>query len=241
VRVVPFTYRLAGMNSPSSLIWNVEFDRKVGEHLLFKVNHLRRRGDHEYLVRPTEAGGAGVLEVNSVGRSRYWELELTTRIVAAGQEMYVTYVRSEAKADLNHFDRFFGNFRNPIVRANEFSLVDTDTPNRLLFRGSFTMKGWMVSPLVEVRNGFPYSVVNEDREFVGARNRGGRFPIFKTLDLDVQRRIKVFGLTPRVGLRVFHLFGQFLPRDVQSNIDAARFGQFSNPIERQFGLTLQFD
>lgn len=239
-RVVPFTHRLAGMNSPSSLIWNVEFDRKVGEHVLFKVNHLRRSGDHEYVVQPLESAAGGVLEVNSTGRSRYWELEATMRVAAAGQEMYVTYVRSDARADLNNFDRFFGNFRHPIVRSNEYSLADTDTPHRLLFRGSFTMRGWMVSPLLEVRTGFPYSIVDEGREFVGERN-SGRFPLFKTLDLDVQRRVKVFGFNPRVGLRVFHLLGQFLPRDVQANVDAARFGQFSNTIERQFGLTLQFD
>jgi hypothetical protein len=241
LRVVPFAHRLKGMNSPASLIWNLEYDRKVGDHLLFKVNHLRRNGRHEYLVEPVESGGAGMLEVDSVGRTRYWELELTSRVVAAGQQLYVTYVRSDATSDLNRFDRFFGNFRNPVVRPNEFSRADTDTPNRLLVRGSLTLRGWMVSPLLEFRDGFPYSVVDEDRDFVGARNRGGRFPLFKTLDLDVQRRIAVFGLKPRVGLRVFHLLGDFLPRDVQANIAAARFGQFSNTIERQFGLTLQFD
>ena len=36
--------------------------------------------------------------------------------------------------DLNDFDQFYGNFRNPIIRPNENGLSPTDVPNRLIVR-----------------------------------------------------------------------------------------------------------
>lgn len=238
-RVVPFEYRLAADATPSAFVANIEYDRQIGRHVLFKINHLRRNGYHEYLADSNDADAT--LTLDSRGRSRYWELELTSRVRAGRQEMFATYVRSKAESDLNRFDQLFGNFRQPVIRSNEFSLTDTDTPHRFLLRGTLALAGWLVSPVFELRQGFPYSLVDEDRHFVGRRNHGGRFPVFYTLDLDVQRRITMFGISPRVGLRVFHILGDFMPRDVQNNVHAAAFGRFSNPIQRSFGLTLQFD
>lgn len=237
---VSFSHALTATRTPRSLTWNVEYDHRLNDHVIFRINHLRRSGDREYLLDPIQTADNAILRVDSRGRSRYWELELTSRVVKGPHEMHLTYVRSRATADLNSFDEFFGNFRNPIVRPNDFSLTATDTPHRFLFRGSFLVKEWRVSPVVEWRQGFPYSVVDEDQRYLGVRNRGGRFPKFFTLDLDVQRRVRIFGLNPRVGLRVFHLFNNSLPRDVQRNIDSLSFRQFSNPIERTFGLTVQF-
>lgn len=238
-RVVPFEYRLAADATPSAFVANVEYNRQIGRHVLLKINHLRRNGHHEYLADSNDAGAT--LTLDSRGRSRYWELEVTSRIVAGRQELFATYVRSKSESDSNRFDQLFGNFRQPVIRANEFSLTDTDTPHRFLLRGTLAVAGWSVSPVFEMRQGLPYSLVDEERYFVGGRNRGGRFPIFHTLDLDVQRRIEMFGVSPSIGLRVFHVLGDFMPRDIQNNVHAAAFGRFSNPIQRSFGLTLQFD
>lgn len=237
---ISFTHELAATRTPRSLTWNVEYDHRLNDSVIFRLNHLRRHGTHEHRLEPVEEAGRHVLRLDSRGRSRYWEVELTSRIVRGPHEMNLTYVRSSAKADLNRFDEYFGNFRNPIVRPNDFSLTSTDTPHRFLFRGSFLIEQWRVSPVVEWRQGFPYSIVDQDQNYVGLQNRGGRFPQFYTLDLDVQRRIEIFGFNPRVGLRVFHLFNSSLPRDVQQNIDSRSFRHFSNPIERTFGLTVQF-
>lgn len=238
-RVARFEYRLAADATPSAFVTNIEYNRQIGRHVLFKINHLRRNGSQEYRVDSDDADAALILA--SRGRSRYWELELTSRILAGRQELFATYVRSRSESDSNRFDQIFGNFRQPVIRSNEYSLTGTDTPHRFLLRGTLALAGWSVSPIFELRQGFPYSLVDEDRHFVGGRNLGGRFPLFHTLDLDVQRRIAIFGVSPRVGLRVFHVLGDFIPRDVQNNVHAAAFGRFSNPIQRSFGLTLQFE
>ena len=55
-----------------------------------------------------------------------------------------------------------------------------DAPNRFVFWGNFSVKyGITVAPVLDIRNGFPLSVIDEDRNFVGQRNRAGRFPNFR--------------------------------------------------------------
>ena len=93
----------------------------------------------------------------SVGASKYWELETTGRYLASEhRDLTVSYVRSHSTRDLNDYDQFFGNFRNPIIRPNENSLSPTDVPNRLIVRGTIGLPGkWVFSPLYEWRTGFP--------------------------------------------------------------------------------------
>ena len=238
---IGYIHRLTAEKTPSSLIWNVEYFHRFSDTFFGNVNFLRRTGDNELILNPTESGNGGVLRLDDAGRSRYWELELTSRLLAGNHEMNFSYVRSRSQGDLNVFDEFFGNFRNPIIRQNQFSVAESDTRNRFLFRGSFAVQAWIVSPVLEGRQGFPYSLVDEDLDFVGTRNRGGRFPQVWVLDLDVQRPLRIAGYDTWVGVRVYHLFENEFPRDVQANVDAPTFGSFTNQVERSVGLTFRIE
>jgi hypothetical protein len=33
-----------------------------------------------------------------------------------------------------------------------------------------------LAPVLDIRTGFPYSIIDEDRNFVGPRNQAGRYP-----------------------------------------------------------------
>ncbi len=241
-----FALRAApSLQTPYSFTWNIEYDQHLGSRLLFKSSYLRRNGFHEFLIDPVQEP-TSLLRLDTRGRSRYWELEFTARYSLNEQDhLTFTYLRSRAEQDLNDFDHFWGSFRDPVIRPNEFSLSNTDSPNRFLLRGTIILPGlpgrWRFSPVLEVRDGFPYSLVNQDREFVGKRNRGGRFPHLTTLDIDIQRPFKIWKWNTRLGFRVFNLFNRFNPRDVQNNIDATLFGVFFNQITRQFGGTLQVE
>ena len=230
------------LQPPYSFTWNIEYDHRLTSKLLLKTNYLRRNGQREYLVDPLP-GVDSQLRLDSRGRSRYWEVEVTGRYDMDDESFFIlSYVRSESKRDLNTFDSFYGNFRNPIIRPNAFSLSNTDTPHRLVAQGTFILPGeWIVSPVVEIRKGFPYSLINEEREFIGQRNRDGRFPIQKTLDLDIQKWVKIWKWNTRVGVRFFNLLGTFNPRDFQGNIDSNNFGVFSNKLRRVIGLTFQIE
>ena len=87
-----------------------------------------------------------MLTLGSVGESKYWELETTGRFLASKyRDLSVSYVRWKGPRDLNDYDQFYGNFRNPIIRSNANSLSPTDVPNRLIVRGTVGLPGkWVL-------------------------------------------------------------------------------------------------
>jgi hypothetical protein len=225
----------------SGRVWNLDYDHRVSKTLFLRVNHLERRGRHELVVNPTTGGGGSVLELTSAGRSTYRETEATVRYDGEGErELTISYVRSHSEGDLNAFDTFFGNFRNPIVRPNSTSITNIDVPNRLVALGVLPFRKWMVAPLVEVRSGFPYSVLDQDQNFVGTRNLGGRFPRFVSVDLSINREVELRGRHVRIGFKANHVLNNFVPRDVQANLGSPAFGNFYNSIVPRVGLTFEF-
>src|SRR5712691_6603492 len=97
--------------------------------------------------------------------------------------------------------------------------------------------GLVVSPAIEIRSGFPFSAVNERLDFVGARDRAGRFPTFLSIDTQVTKAFTIPGFIPklegkkaRVGAASFNITNHFNPRDVQNNLGSLQFGQFFNSL-----------
>ena len=226
------------LRTPEAVAGNIEWSQRFGRRVLFKVNYLRRRGSHEYILEPDPA--ASEIRLQSTGRSRYWEVEVTGRYLKGERsDLTVSYVRSRGFADLNNYDQFYGNVRNPIVRANEHNLIPTDVPHRLLLRGNIGLpRQWDFAPVVEIRSGFPWSAVNEYQDFVGPRNGAGRLPVVSTVDFSLSRQWQLWKYRFRGGIRIYNLLGTANERDVQNNSASPRFGQFFNPIERSIGFVV---
>jgi hypothetical protein len=226
------------LETPEAITGNVEWNQRFGRRVLFKANYLRRQGADEYILEPDPARGE--VRLLSTGRSQYWEFEVTGRYLRGERrDITVSYVRSHGSADLNNYDQFYGNLRNPILRPNEHSLIPTDVPHRLLVRGTIGLPGrWDLAPVIEIRSGFPWSAVNEFQDFVGARNRAGRLPRVRTFDFALSRPWTVWKYRVRAGIRVYNIFGASAERDVQSNTASPRYGQFFNPLERSIGFVL---
>jgi hypothetical protein len=241
---VSFVNRVDGrLSNPYGFIWNLEYDHRFTDTWLLKVNHFRRRGLHELIVEPVVKDQSGELRLSSRGRSRYWETEVSLRYYRdEAYKLIWSYVRSRSLADLNAYDLFFGNFRNPLIRPNEYSLTPVDAPHRFMWRGAMTIwKDLLASPVLEIRSGFAYSLFDENQNYVGAANRGGRFPRLVTLDLSVSRKVRFLRWKPRVGMQVYNLLNTFNPRDVQNNIQSPALGVFYNTIPRSWGVILQFE
>ena len=153
--------------------------------------------------------------------------------------MTVSYVRSHSTRALNDYDQFFGNFRNPIIRANEDSLSPTDVPNRLIVRSTLGLPGkWVLVPLYEWRTGFPWSAVDEFQDFVGTRNQAGRLPSVSTLDFTLARPWRFRKYHFSAGIKIYNAFNTGNERDVQHNITSPDYGKFYNPIERSIGFVI---
>jgi hypothetical protein len=226
------------LRTPEAGVGNVEWDQRFGRRLLFKLAFLRRGGSHEYILSPDR--NSGEIRLSSSGSSAYRELEATTRYVGGERrDLTLSYVWARGMADLNNYDQFFGNLRNPIIRANEHNLIPTDVRHRLLVRGTVGLPGrWDFAPVLELRSGFPWSAVDEFQDFVGPRNRAGRLPFVRALDFSLSRPWRVKKYRFRAGLKMYNAFGASAERDVQNNITSPDYGRFYNPIERSIGVVL---
>ncbi len=233
-----YTPELVASAAPQAYIASLEYNHRLTPSWSFKASQVHRSGSREFLVDPQAAEGRLILRGD--GESRYVETEATLGYVdGRGRSLFLTYVYTDSTADYNNLDRYFGNLRQPLIRANTFTRTDVDVPHRVIARGTLpVLWRWQVVPLIEVREGFPYSVVDAGQNFVGRQN-SGRFPILATLDLAINREITVRKRRLRVGVRAFQVLNRFNPRDVQSNVDSGQLGAFYNSLERRLGVTFQ--
>jgi hypothetical protein len=227
----------ANLQTPEAVVGNVEWNQRFGRRLLTKLEFLARRGSHEYILTPDAA--AGQIRLSSTGASTYRELEATVRYLGGRRDLTVSYVLAHGTADLNNYDQFYGNLRNPILRANENNLSPTDVPHRLIVHGTVGLPGkWDFAPMLELRSGFPWSAVNEFQDFVGPRNRSGRLPAVHTLDFTLARPWQFRTYRFRAGVKLYNVFGASAQRDVQNNVTSPGYGTFYNPIERSIGFLI---
>ena len=235
------------LKSPYSTAWNVQVDHEVTPRLLLRLGYEERRTRRDFIVEPVPRGaGEGVLLLLNNGRSRYRELQAVARLrLQERRNIFLAYVRSQARGDLNDFNTYFGNLRHPVIRANEYGRQPFDVPNRLLFWGDFGLPFDLVAtPVLDLRNGFPYSLLNEAQEYVGPRNAGGRFPRFMTLDVLVTKGLAIpfrgKKYRGRLGVTVFNVTNHWNPRDVQNNLASPQFGAFYNSPGRSFRTKFEF-
>ena len=143
--------------TPRSVNWNIELDREWFKNLFVRVGYQQRQGRREFVLNPVESQEQGsILGLDNSGSSRYREFQITTRYKFREKDEFVaSYVRSSSQGDLNDFNSYFGNFENPIIRANERSRLNWDSPNRFLFRGEFHARYRItVAPVLDVRTWF---------------------------------------------------------------------------------------
>ena len=220
------------LRNPRSAAWNIEVDRQVLEKLAVRVAYQRRATHDALVVNPI----ANSLTVSNAGRDTYREFQVTAAYQVRRHTVNASYVRSRAFGDLNDFNQFFGNAPTAVIEPNARGRLSFDAPNRFLLWGEFAapMK-FTIMPVLDLHTGFPYSIENQYREYVGPRNVE-RYARFASLDLQVTREIRIprIGKKAKVGFSVFNILNHFDPRDVQNNLDSYRFGSFFNSPPRTF-------
>jgi hypothetical protein len=230
------------LENPYSLAWNLQLDHQITERLLLRFGYEERNTRRDFALEPS----ANALLLQNNGRSRYRELQALTRFrFQEGRNIFLSYVRSQSRGNLNDFNTYFGNLKHPVIRPDEYGRQPFDTPNRLLFWGDFGLPHELVlTPVLDWHSGFPFSIIDQNQNFVGPRNAGGRFPQLMTLDLLVMKGLKIKfrgkEYKGRAGFTVFNVTGHWNPRDVQNNIDSTQFGAFFNGPGRSVRLKFEF-
>ncbi len=233
-----------GLRNPRSVGWNVELDRQISSELVLRAGFQERNTSRDFVLDPEPS--RSLLLLSNTGRSFYREFEVTGRYKVHRGTLNASYVRSKAFGNLNDFNQFFGNNGVAVIEPDQQGSLPFDAPNRLLTWGEWQAPSkFTVLPVLDIHTGFPWSATDQTREFIGQRD-SRRFPRFASLDLQVTRPIALpfrhEKLKARIGFAVFNMLNRFNPRDVQSDIDSARFDALFNGVGRTFRgkFTLDF-
>ena len=221
---------------PRSLTWNLQVERTVTSWLTMRANATSSHTANRFVIdREVDPQHNGYLVLRSNGAADYRSLELTARVGPPARAITLAYTRSRSTANLNDFASIYGDFASPVIYPDAYAPTATDVPHRFIAWGAVPLpRRISVSPIFEMRSGFPYTVLNENQSLAGARN-AERFPTFAALDLDVSKDLQV---TPRYGvrltLRAFNVTNHFNPRDVRANLADPGFGAFLASYRRYF-------
>lgn len=236
---IAYVNQIAGnLQNPRSNAWNVALSRQVLHALVLQVTYEYRHTTRDFVVSPVAGPTSGVLYLANQGTQSYRELQISGQYHLRHQVINASYVHSRAYGDLNDFSQFFGNTSKPVIQADGQGRLSYDAPNRVLVWGEFKAPGKLtVLPVFDTHTGFPYSVQNAYRDYVGPRNTE-RYPWFSSTDVQVLRPLSIpfrdRHIKARVGFTVFNVFNHFNPRDVQTIQESPRFGQFFNDAWREY-------
>ncbi|MDQ2947832.1 MAG: carboxypeptidase regulatory-like domain-containing protein [Acidobacteriota bacterium] len=242
----PFVFQrtTAGNFSPRSDTWNIQMEQRLTDALTLRAGYLRKDSaglvilDH---LAADPATGIGTNLLSGAGQSRYRQFEVTAKVrLKANGHLFLSYVRSSARGDLNDFATFLGSFPGPIIRGNQFSNLPTDLPNRFLAWGVIQLPWkFRIAPSVEYRSGFPYAVTDASQNYVGVPDQN-RFPTFFSADARVSKDFKVNPkYTVRLSVSSFNLTDHFNPEAFHSNTSDPAYGLFFGQRGRHF--TADFD
>jgi hypothetical protein len=224
-----------GLRNPRSEVWNLEVDRQVTTDFLLRVAYQQRNTVHDFFLNPIASGATGILSLSDLGSDFYKEFQITGRYRIHHSTLNGSYVRSRAYGDLNDFNQFFGNGPQAVIQPNQRGRLNFDAPNRVLAWGEIAAP-WKLTfaPVLDIHTGFPYSTINQYRDFIGPRNEL-QLPRFVSNDLQIWREIRLpREKHARIGFGVFNLFNHPNYRDVQNDLDSYRFGEFFNGKSREF-------
>jgi hypothetical protein len=176
-------------------------ERKLPFEYYVKAEYTRRTGDRGFTFAPASdpaaPPGAAVYELRNSRRDQYDAVDFTLRHTFAKQfEWFAGYTRSRSRTNA----AVEYSLESPVFASQAAGPVGWDTPNR------FHMWGWLPLPnrrlparlrfitrnttaayLVEYRTGFPFDVVDEQSDLVGAPG-SLRLPNYFNINLHLERK-----------------------------------------------------
>ena len=233
------------LQNPRSTSWSVAVERQVLESFAVRAGYEQRNTSRVFVVSPISDGSSGVVSVSNSGRDFYREFQVSGRYKLPRLTVNGSYVHSQSYGNLNDPSLFLGNYPQAVIQPDARARLSFDAPNRFLFWGNLEAP-WKLTllPVYDLHSGFPYSVENELREYIGPR-QSRCFPRFSSFDLQVSRPVSLhFGdrsLHMRAGFGVFNVFNHFNPRDVQNVEESSLFGEFFNDAWREYRGKLVFE
>ena len=244
------------LRRPRFLNFDVGLERKLPSSFYLTASVMLKRGSNGFAFinlfqPPVFAPGSvpGVLltidprpvgaefQLANIGQDRYHAVEVTLRrTFKQGYEFFASYVRSSARSNavIDY------NIDSPILSTQQGGPLPWDTPDRVLTWGWLPLiKKFTVAYLMEYRDGYPFSVFNQNQQLVeppGSR----RFPPYFSLDVHFERRFRFlnYNLAVRAGFN--DITNRHNANVINSNINSPNFLTLGSSQHRTFTARLRF-
>jgi len=216
------------LSLPRALTATAGIERQITPRLDLQINVTDRRTSRIATLRVPPAGG--LLPVRSDGSSVYREIEISGRRRWDGdQQLFISYVRSSGRGEFNEFATLFQQLAVPLIQRAGVTRLPTDARDRIIAWGTANLPyRVVVSPVVEWRSGFPYTVV--DQRYVAVETNVRSFPAFMATDLVIYKTFTVKKRSADLGIQLFNATNHFNPRDVHAVTGTPRLGEFANSV-----------
>jgi hypothetical protein len=223
----------ATLRLPRAVGMAIDLEHRIRPRLDLQVGVRQRDGSALPTVQVPSEGGSAMLA--STGTSRYRELQVSMRQMwRDNAQVFFSYVRAWSTGEVNDFGTLFAALDTPLLQPAGSAIIGSSVPHRVRGWGTVGLPhSVVVSPAMEWRTGFPYTLYDTARLYVGPIN-GERFPDYFSLDVTAFKTVSIRERRLDLGLQFFDLTRHFNPRDVYSVVGAPRFGTFTNSL----GLTL---
>ncbi len=228
-----FILPAGGLMLPRFYTTSLEWEQRIRRNTYAGINVLLRkeRGGLAYgMLPPQGAEQSFLLQDNR--RDSYRALSFSLRhSFSEKTEVDFHYTRSSARSN----EVLEYSLDTVVFGPQQPGPLGWDAPNRILSSGWAPVPFWdlFFSYLLEYRTGYPFSVVNEQQQLVGAANRL-RFPDYFSVNLGIEKRFKLLSHVWAIRMAVINAGNHANPDSVINNIDSPDYLQFAGGQKRAF-------
>jgi hypothetical protein len=222
--VTSFHVDEGNVRAPRFLNWSVGVEHRFPTTTYLRLEFVEKRGRDGWTYINAFADPAAPLTGSYVfsnsRRDSYDGFQIQARHVFKGDHVvFASYVRSSARstAVLNF------TLDNPVFSQQAGGPLPWDAPNRLLSWGWVPFwRSFDVAYSLDWRDGFPFSLVNENQQLVGVVG-SRRYPAYFVLNLSLERRFTFLGYQLAVRAGFDNITNRHNPFSVDNNIDSPHF------------------
>jgi hypothetical protein len=236
-------------SSGRTFTWNLEGESALRKNVTVQVGYYETHTINLFVLDPIlpVTGTSGFMVLENTGHSNYRQAQVTVHYRPSERnELNVSYTWSRARGDLNTLANTFIPFQAPVIRPNVYGILPSDIPNRVLTWGYVSLpKKFVLTPVMDIHTGFPYSNVDVVQNYVGVPD-SLRFPVYFSLDVKLSRdfmvplSFKKNAKLRKINIGIFSLdvTNRLNPHDVFNNVTSPLFGVFAGFPRRLTGLDI---
>jgi hypothetical protein len=223
------------LNAPRFVNWSAGVERRLLASVHLQAEFIQKRGSQGFTFVNLGANQPGnsqnTLTLTNARRDRFDSLLVTLRYTLKGSYSVLgSYMRSSARS--NAVIDF--NFGSPLFSQQAGGPLAWDTPNHFLSWGFLPLvKKFDLAYSLEWRDGYPFSLVNQEQQLVGEPN-SRRFPTYFSLNVHLERRFRLLGAQWALRAGSNNVTNRHNATGVNNNVDSPQFLTFGGLQHRVF-------